>query len=355
MEAIKKLLPPTTRSELRGFLGLAGYYREFVAGFAAVAKPLTTLLKEDVPWQWDDACQQAFTTLQSKLAASPILAMPEPDRPFQVHTDFSKVAASAVLEQLLSDGKWHVVAYASRNCSAAEAKLGPTDGELLALVYALEKFHPYIAGSKVVVVTDHAALVHLQEARNRNPKLARWAMRLASYDFTVKHRAGHLHSNADGLSRCRAAASPDTPQPDQTGVEVAAAGSWQLTVRSKVWMRLPTVYMLYPKRHFHPDGRPVPTPLSAAGLPHCEDPDDLLVTPHTIVRRTTMLPPASPVAEPPVAEPPVAGPRAHYSPVPRRRRRPVAPPALLASCTGPCCSPSTDELPGSALLAAPPV
>ena len=149
------------RGELRGFLGLAGYYREFVASFAAIAKPLTTLLKEDVPWQWTDGCQHAFETLQGKLAASPILAMPEPDGSFQVHTDFSKVAASAVLEQLLSDGKWHVIAYGSRNCSDAEAKLGPMDGKLLALVYALEKFHPYIAGSKVVVITDHSALVHL--------------------------------------------------------------------------------------------------------------------------------------------------------------------------------------------------
>ena len=147
-------------SELHGFLGLAGHYCEFVANFMAMSKPLMMLLKGDVPWRWDDACQQAFTTLQGKLVAFPILEMLEPDHPFQVHTKFSKPAAS-VLEQLLSNGKWHIVAYASWNCSVVEAKLGPTDGELLAMIYALEKFHPYIARSKVVMVTDHAALVHL--------------------------------------------------------------------------------------------------------------------------------------------------------------------------------------------------
>ena len=223
VEAIKKLLPPTTHSELRGFLGLAGYYREFVAKFSGIARPLTTLLKEDVPWEWTAECQAAFQMLQAKLASAPILAMPEPDRPFQVHTDFSHVAVSSILEQLHSDGKWHVIAYASGNCSAAEAKLGPTDGKLLALIYSLEKFHPYIAGSKVVVITDHNALLHLQEARNKNPKLARWAMHLAAYDFTVKHRPGRLHSNADGLSWCRSAASPDMPPADSTAVEATDA------------------------------------------------------------------------------------------------------------------------------------
>jgi hypothetical protein len=96
----------------------------------------------------------------------------------------------------------------------AESKLGPTDGELLAVIYACEKFHCYVAGCHFTLVTDHAALVHINEAKSKNAKLARWAMRLANYDFTIKHRAGRVHNNADGLSRARAAPSPDTPAPD---------------------------------------------------------------------------------------------------------------------------------------------
>ena len=215
VDAIHRLLAPTTRTEVRSFLGLTGYYRDFVEKYAAKARPLSDLLKEDVPWAWDEACAQAFHQLKTYLTTAPILAIPQPDRPYTIHTDFSHLAIAAVLEQRHSDNKQHVVCYASRRCSAAEAKLGPTDGELLALVFAVEKFHVYVAGAKFTVVTDHAALVHMLEGKNKNPKLARMAMRLSCYDFTVKHRQGRVHNNADGLSRARAAPTPDTP-PDDT-------------------------------------------------------------------------------------------------------------------------------------------
>ena len=97
------------------------------------------------------------------------------------------------MEQVKEDSKSHVISYASRTCSAAEAKLGPTDGELLALVYTIGKIHCYVAGTRFVVVPDHAALVYLHEACTNNPKLARWAMRLSNYDFVVKYKAGRLH------------------------------------------------------------------------------------------------------------------------------------------------------------------
>lgn len=139
--AVQRLLPPRTRTEARAFLGLTGYYRDFVRGYAHLARPITQLLHEDVVWEWSAACQQAFDELKGRLTSAPVLALPDPDRPFTVHTDFSHVAVSAILEQLHEDGKHHVVCYASRHCSPAESKLGPTDGELLAIVYAVEKFH----------------------------------------------------------------------------------------------------------------------------------------------------------------------------------------------------------------------
>ena len=113
------------------------------------------------------------------------------------------------------------MAYASRTCSSAEAKLGPTDGELLAIIYAVEKFHHLLAGTPFTVVTDHSALTHLNEGKTKNPKLARWAMRLAGYNFTIQHRAGRVHNNADGLSRSRAAPSPDTPGDNEVALEEA--------------------------------------------------------------------------------------------------------------------------------------
>jgi hypothetical protein len=96
--AIKRLLAPQTRTQLRSFLGLTGYYREFVRGYALIARPLTTLLQENNPWEWNANCQQAFDRLKELLMTEPILAMPEPDRPFVVHCDYSHVALGAILE-----------------------------------------------------------------------------------------------------------------------------------------------------------------------------------------------------------------------------------------------------------------
>ncbi len=115
-----------------------------------------------------------------------------------------------------------MIAYASRTCSEAEARLGPTDGELLAILYAVEKFHSYVAGTKFLLVTDHSALQYMNSVKNKNAKLARWAARLASYDFSIKHRAGRVHNNADGLSRAHTAPTADTPPPTRTAIEAAA-------------------------------------------------------------------------------------------------------------------------------------
>jgi hypothetical protein len=185
VSAISRLLPPHTRSELRAFLGLTGYYREFVHSYSHHAKPLTTLLKEDTAWLWSPSCEAAFQKLKTALTSSPILALPDPHRPYYLCTDYSHIAVGAILEQLHADGKRHVVSYASRTCSPAESKLGPTDGELLAIVYAVEKFHHYLAGTTFTIITDHNALLYLNEAKTKNPKLARWAMRLAGYNFTL--------------------------------------------------------------------------------------------------------------------------------------------------------------------------
>ena len=139
--------------------------------------------------------------LKDRLATHPILAIPESDRPYTVYSDFCGHSVSAVLEQHQSDNKNHVIAYASRSCTPRERILGSTDGELLALLYAITKFHTFLAGSPFTVVVDNAALQYLQSAKSTNNKLARWAIRLSAYDFKVKHRPGRHHGNVDGLSR----------------------------------------------------------------------------------------------------------------------------------------------------------
>ena len=134
-DAISRLVPPETRSHLRAFLGLAGYYRHFIKGFAAIARPLYALLKETSLWSWGEPEQVAFDALKSSLCAAPVLKLPQPDRPYTLTTDYSALAISAILEQKQEDAKDHVIAYASKCCSDAESKYGSSKGEFLAVVY----------------------------------------------------------------------------------------------------------------------------------------------------------------------------------------------------------------------------
>ena len=97
----------------------------------------------------------------------------------------------------------HVIAYASRCCSEAEAKYGSSEGELLALMFAVTKFHHYLAGAVFTIVTDNGALQYLETHKQGSPKLTRWAMLLASYDFKIRYQPGRANGNADGLSRAR--------------------------------------------------------------------------------------------------------------------------------------------------------
>ena len=168
-EAIARLVPPETRSQLRAFLGLAGYYRHFIKGFASIARPLYQLLQENTVWSWGPPEQDAFDDLRARLCASPVLKLPQTDRPYTLTTDFSFTAISAVLEQYQEDNRTHVIAYASRCCSATEAKYGSSKGELLAIVYAVTKFHHYLAGAIFTIVTDNAALQFLEGHKQGNP------------------------------------------------------------------------------------------------------------------------------------------------------------------------------------------
>lgn len=127
--------------------------------------------------------------------------MPVFDQPFVLHTDYQGDSIAAILEQTGADHKSHIIAYASKTCAVHEAKLGSTDGELLAVIFGIERFHNCLAGTLFTLVTDHEALMHLNSARNTNSKFARYALRLAPYDFRVRHRKGSTHKNADKLSR----------------------------------------------------------------------------------------------------------------------------------------------------------
>lgn len=201
VDALNQIPVPTDISRLRAFLGLASYYRKFVRNFSTLASPLNRLLKNNEAWVWGPAQHTAFETLKDRLSSAPVLRRPDPTLPYALHTDWSALGLGAVLTQRDSQGEEYVVAYASRSNNAAEAKYSSYEGECLAAVWAIVHFRPYLFGTPFELVTDHQPLKWLMTSDKLTGKLARWALILQEYDFTVSHRAGTANMDADGLSR----------------------------------------------------------------------------------------------------------------------------------------------------------
>ncbi|XP_019157162.1 PREDICTED: uncharacterized protein LOC109153743 [Ipomoea nil] len=200
IEVISKLPPPTSVKEVRSFLGHAGFYRRFIKDFSKICRPLCNLLGKDVVFKFDDDCLSAFKFLKEKLTAAPILAAPNWEFPFEIMCDASDYAVGAVLGQRINKMPY-VIHYASRTLDSAQANYTTTEKELLAIVFALEKFRSYLIGSKVIVYSDHSALKFLLAKKDAKPRLIRWILLLQEFDLTIKDKKGCENVVADHLSR----------------------------------------------------------------------------------------------------------------------------------------------------------
>jgi hypothetical protein len=185
---------PTCVKEVRSFLGLANYYRRFIHDFAGIATPLNALTRKNVPFIWDENCQFGFELLKHRLVTSPILTFPDFSRPFIIQCDASGEGVCAIFCQTLGKQE-NVISYAGRGLIPAEKKYSATERELLAILFGIRQFRPYIYGQKFTVVTDHSAL------KKPVGRLARWSLELQDLDFDIVHRAGTKNANADTLSR----------------------------------------------------------------------------------------------------------------------------------------------------------
>ena len=161
VKAVQNFPVPKTVNNVRSFLGLAGYYRAFIQDFAAIASPLTRLLKKNIPFQWNEAQQRSFETLKTALTNAPILAFPDYSLPFTICTDASGQGIGAVLMQQTQPRRPHVIAYASRTLNAAESRYSVTHLEALAVVWALKHFRDLIFGYDIFIYTDHTAVIQL--------------------------------------------------------------------------------------------------------------------------------------------------------------------------------------------------
>jgi transposase InsO family protein len=181
-------------------LGLTSYYRKFVYQYAKIASPLNSLLRKGNVYKWTPDCQRAFQELKDRLISAPILAYPNFTQPFRLYTDASTSGLGAILAQI-QDGIEKVIAYSSRSLSKAERNYGITELEALAMVWSITYYRPYLYGQKFTVLTDHIAIKVLKTTKELDGKLARWALKLQPYDFTIEYKPGKNHTNVDTLSR----------------------------------------------------------------------------------------------------------------------------------------------------------
>ena len=201
VEAISEWPVPQSVRELQVFLGFSNFYRRFIAGYAAITAPLTELLKTTSNFSWSNDAQRAFDVLKERFTSAPIMRHFDPSLPIRVETDASQFAIAAILSQLF-EGKWHPVAFVSRKLQPAERNWETYDQELLAVVYAFKSWRHYVEGARhtVEVHTDHNNLRAMRDVQKLNPRQARWAVFLASFDFNMFHRQG-TKNPADGPSR----------------------------------------------------------------------------------------------------------------------------------------------------------
>lgn len=202
IRAIKEYSMPTTYRKMRSCLGLFAFFRQWIKNYVRIAHPMQRLMREGVKFEIDDECRRAFEELKEKLITPPVLAIFDRSRETELHTDASAVGFGAVLMQRQGDGKMHPVYYYSKATSANEARCHSYELETLAIVYALRKFRTYLYGVTFKIITDCSALALTFDKKNMCPKIARWALELQHFTFSIHHRSGMLMGHADALSRC---------------------------------------------------------------------------------------------------------------------------------------------------------
>lgn len=189
------------KKALRGFLGMVGWYRKFIDHFADKARPLFNLLRDNVEWEWDSACQKAFEELRDAIAKEPVLAVADPSKEYELETDASAYALGAVLGQRDDEDNLRPIAYASKLLGTAERNYSATDREALAIVWALEHFNTYCEGHKYTAITDHAALRYMLNNKDKTPRMHRMVAKLSPYEIKLAYRPGSQNHAADLLSR----------------------------------------------------------------------------------------------------------------------------------------------------------
>lgn len=201
VRAIIEFPSPKNVKGVRSILGMFEWYRRFIENFSIKAAPITDLLKNpNGKFKWTEEAESAFNVLKKALTSAPILATPDFNLKFTIQTDACDEGMGAVLTQV-QNGCERVIEFMSQKFSSAQKKYSTTEKECLAVILAVEKFRCYIEGVEFEVITDHASLKWLHNLKDPAGRLARWAVRLQAYNYTLLYRKGKLNVVPDALSR----------------------------------------------------------------------------------------------------------------------------------------------------------
>ena len=206
IQAIRDAPRPSTKRQIKSFLGLAGFYRRFIPNFSSIASPLTDLTKKNRPnsiKDWQDHHERAFQTLKNRLTSSLILRLPvfQEGKPFVLRTDASDIGLGAVLLQDFEGEGRLPIAYASKKLLPRERNYSVIEKECLGIIWGVEKFRKYLYGVEFLLETDHKPLSYMQTAKVLNPRIMRWAMKLQPYSFRIVAIRGRDNLGAEYLSR----------------------------------------------------------------------------------------------------------------------------------------------------------
>ena len=202
IKKIREAPRPKTKTQVRSFLGLTGFYRGYIDKYAEIAEPLTDLTEKKSPnvIKWGETQEKAFSILKRLLVAEPILRLPDMTKPFLLRTDASDAGIGAVLLQQ-HEGKLFPVAYASKKLLPRERNYSIMEKECLAVVWAVKRFNVYLYGAPFVLQTDHQPLAYLNRAKFTNGRITRWALFLQPYSITIEAIKGSQNVGADYMSR----------------------------------------------------------------------------------------------------------------------------------------------------------
>ncbi len=187
---------PSSVTEIRSFLGLAGYYRRFISNFAKIAAPLTRLTQKGVRYEWTQTCEESFQELKNRLTTAPILALPIMGEEFTIYCDASKIGLGCVLMQ-----KGKLIAYASRQLKSYEKNYPTHDMELAVVIFVLKIWRHYLYGEHCEIYTDHKSLKYIFTQKELNMRQRRWLELLKDYDLNINYHPGKANIVADALSR----------------------------------------------------------------------------------------------------------------------------------------------------------